>query len=141
MRMAHRVVADAHRTKEQALVAVDIAESRSLALDAARAAEDKKAMDVVILDVGDLVGITEFFVLVSTTNPRQLDTVIDEIHAVNKHNGRAPLRREGDKADGWLVLDYGDVVVHVFTETQRAYYDLERLWADAPRVEVGAAVS
>lgn len=140
VRMAHRVVADASRdTKEPALVAVDIAESRSLALDAARAAEDKKATDVVILDVGDLVGITEFFVLVSTSNPRQLDTVIDEIHAVNKGNGRAPLRREGEKSDGWLVLDYGDVVVHVFTEIQREYYDLERLWADAPRVEVGAA--
>lgn len=137
--MTHRVVAHATRdTKEPALVAVDISESRSLALDAARAAEDKKARDVVILDVGDLVGITEFFVIVSTSNPRQLDTVIDEIHGVNKRGGRAPLRREGDKSDGWLVLDYGDVVVHVFTETQREYYDLERLWADAPRVEVGA---
>lgn len=139
VRMAHRVVVHTDRdTKEPALVAVDIAESRSLALDAARAAEDKKATDVVILDVGDLVGITEFFVLVSAGNPRQLDTVIDEIHAVNKRNGHAPLRREGEKSDGWLVLDYGDVVVHVFTEPQRAYYDLERLWADAPRVEVGA---
>ena len=76
--------------------------------------------------------------LVSASNPRQLDTVIDEVNAVLKTGGRAPLRREGTTLDGWMVLDYGDVVVHVFTETQRDYYDLERLWADAPRVEVGA---
>lgn len=86
------------------------------------------------------MGITEYFVIVSTGNPRQLDTVIDEIHLVTKRNGRAPLRREGDTTDGWLVLDYGDVVVHVFTQTQREYYDLERLWADAPRLEVGTPV-
>jgi ribosome-associated protein len=93
----------------------------------------------VILEVGDLVGITEFFVIVSASNPRQLDTVLDEIHRVLKSEGRMPLRREGSAADGWAVLDYGDVVVHVFTEAQRAYYGLERLWADAPRVELGAA--
>lgn len=93
----------------------------------------------MILDVGELLGITEFFVIASASNPRQLDTVIDEIHLVLKRDGRAPLRREGTTADGWLVLDYGDVVVHVFTESQRDHYDLERLWADAPRLEVGAA--
>jgi ribosome-associated protein len=123
---------------EPTLVALDVTTSKSLALDAANAAENKKATDVVILDVGDLVGITEFFVLVSTSNPRQLDTVIDDVHAVLKTGGRAPLRREGTNLDGWMVLDYGDVVVHVFTETQRDYYDLERLWADAPRIEAGA---
>lgn len=128
-------------TKELTLVAVDVTTSMLLALDAAQAAENKKATDVVILDVGDLVGITEFFVLMSTGNPRQLDTVIDEVHGVLKSGGRAPLRREGATPDGWMVLDYGDVVVHVFTETQRAHYDLERLWADAPRVEVGVGAS
>jgi ribosome-associated protein len=87
------------------------------------------------------MGITEFFVIVSTSNPRQLDTVLDEVNRVLKAEGRMPLRREGTAADGWAVLDYGDVVVHGFTEVQRAYYDLERLWADAPRVEAGAAAS
>lgn len=95
----------------------------------------------MILDVGELVGITEYFVIVSTGNPRQLDTVIDEIHAALKTGGRAPLRREGTTLDGWMVLDYGDVVIHVFTEAQRDYYDLERLWADAPRIEVAASAS
>ena len=107
---------------------------------AANALSDLGA-DVVILDVGELMGITEFFVIVSTSNPRQLDTVLDEVHRVLKADDRAPLRREGTAADGWAVLDYGDVVVHVFTELQRAYYDLERLWSDAPRVEVSAAAS
>ena len=96
---------------------------------------------MVVLDVGDLMGITDFFVIVSTSNPRQLDTVLDEVERVLKADDRRPLRREGTAADGWAVLDYGDVVVHVFTELQRAYYDLERLWTDAPRVEVDAAAS
>lgn len=91
-----------------------------------------------MLDVGDLLGITEYFVIASASNPRQLDTVIDEVQRVLRRDGRAPLRREGTLADGWLVLDYGDVVVHAFTEAQREYYDLERLWADAPRLDVGA---
>ena len=124
---------------EHTLVAVDVIESRTVALAAADAAENKKASEVVILDVGDLLGITEFFVIVSTGNPRQLDTVLDEVHRALKADGRAPLRREGTALDGWAVLDYGDVVVHVFTEEQRNYYDLERLWADAPRVAVSAA--
>lgn len=94
---------------------------------------------MVILDVGDLLGITEYFVIVSTSNPRQLDAVLDEVQRVLKLDGHAPLRREGTADEGWAVLDYGDVVVHLFTEAQRDYYDLERLWADAPRVEVGAA--
>ena len=130
---------DATADGEHTLITVDVIESRTLALAAADAAENKKASEVVILDVGDLLGITEFFVIVSTSNPRQLDTVLDEVQRVLKADGRAPLRREGTAADGWAVLDYGDVVVHVFTEEQRSYYDLERLWADAPRVGVGAA--
>lgn len=93
-----------------------------------------------MLDVGDLLGITDFFVIASANNSRQLGTVIDEIQRVLKADGHAPLRREGTTADGWLVLDYGDVVVHAFTAEQRAYYDLERLWADAPSVDVSAPV-
>lgn len=133
--------ADATADGEHTLITVDVIESRTLALAAADAAENKKASEVAILDVGDLLGITEFFVIVSTSNPRQLDTVLDEVQRVLKADGRAPLRREGTAADGWAVLDYGDVVVHVFTEEQRSYYDLERLWADAPRVGVGAATA
>ncbi len=92
-----------------------------------------------MLDLGDLLAITDFFVLASTSNERQLGTVADEIGARLKAQGRVPLRREGEARTGWLLLDYGEIVVHVFTSEQRAFYSLERLWADAPTVTVDAA--
>jgi ribosome-associated protein len=115
------------------LNAVDTSVSRTLALVVAAAAGDKKATDIRILDLGELLGITDFFVLASASNDRQLGTVVDEIERRLKQDlGRAPLRREGTKDTGWIVLDYGEIVVHAFTEEQRAFYDLERLWSDAP---------
>jgi ribosome-associated protein len=113
---------------------VDTTASRALALLAAAAAADKKAGDIRILDIGDLLGITDFFVLVSAGNDRQLGTVADEIERKTAETGRKPRRREGTKDTGWMLLDYGDVVVHAFTTEQRAYYGLERLWSDAPIV-------
>jgi ribosome-associated protein len=99
----------------------------------AAAAVDKKATDIRILDLGELLGITDFFVLASTSNDRQLSTVVEEIERRLKQDlGRVPLRREGTKETGWMVLDYGEIVVHAFTQEQRAFYDLERLWSDAP---------
>ncbi|CAN5272427.1 ribosome silencing factor [soil metagenome] len=92
-----------------------------------------------MLDLGDLLAITDFFVLASTSNERQLRTVADDIAARLKAQGRVPLRREGEAQTGWLLLDYGEIVVHVFTAEQRAFYSLERLWADAPAVTVDVA--
>lgn len=116
------------------LSTLDTTESRGLALAAAAAAADKKATGIRILDLGELLGITDFFVILSVGNDRQLGTVADEIEHRLKQGGRAPRRREGTKATGWMILDYGDVVVHAFTAEQRSYYDLERLWSDAPTV-------
>ncbi len=76
--------------------------------------------------------------LVSTSNDRQLGTVVDEIGRHLGQAGRKPRRREGTKDTGWMLLDYGDVVVHAFTEEQRAFYGLERLWSDAPVVPFAA---
>lgn len=73
--------------------------------------------------------------LVSASNERQLDTVVDEVHRQLKERDRKPHRREGTKETGWVLLDYGDVVVHAFTAEQREHYGLERLWSDAPTVE------
>lgn len=88
-----------------------------------------------------MIGITDYFVLVSTTNTRQLDTVVQEVQARLKESlGRAVLRREGQPDTGWMLLDYGDIVVHAFTEEQRRYYDLERLWSDAPVLPFHAEV-
>ena len=111
----------------------DVTESRALAEAAAAAAADKLATDIHILDIGDLLGITDYFVICSARNDRQLRTVADEIQLRLKQRlGAVTRRREGQPDTGWLLLDYGAVVVHVFTEEQRAFYDLERLWSDAP---------
>lgn len=101
-------------------------------MSAAAAAADKKATDIRILDLGELLGITDFFVIVSAGNERQLGTVVEEVAFRLKQDGRAPRRKEGTKETGWMLLDYGEIVVHAFTSEQREFYDLERLWSDAP---------
>ena len=89
-----------------------------MALTAASAAADKKATDIRILDLGELLGITDYFVLVSASNDRQLKTVVDEVQRKAAEQGRKPRRREGTTDTGWMLLDYGDIVVHAFTEEQ-----------------------
>lgn len=92
------------------------------------------ATDIHILDIGDLLGITDFFVICSARNDRQLRTIADEVQLqLKQRKGAITRRREGQPETGWVLLDYGPVVVHIFTEEQRAFYDLERLWSDAPR--------
>jgi ribosome-associated protein len=113
---------------------------------AARAASAKKAEDTVVLDVSDVLSITDAFVITSARNRRQVLTIAEEVEAqVKATGGPAPIRVEGLSDAQWVLLDYGDFVVHVFLDEVRRYYDLERLWADAPAVEwdegVPAAVS
>ncbi|MFA5884202.1 MAG: ribosome silencing factor [Acidimicrobiia bacterium] len=104
---------------------------------AAEAALEKKGTDVVILEVGEILGIIELFVLASATNVRQVKTIVEEIEqAVFESDGDKPRSVEGLGDASWVLMDYGDVVVHVFLEETRAYYDLDRLWADVPRVDV-----
>ena len=103
---------------------------------AAAAAADKKAARPVILDVGSLLGIVDAFVICSAGNDRQVRTVADEVERkVREHDGSKPLRVEGKNEATWVLLDYGDFLVHIFLEEWRTYYDLERLWKDAARVE------
>jgi ribosome-associated protein len=109
---------------------------RSLAIAAARAAADLKATDVVVLDVGAVLSITGYFVVVGASNPRQVRAVVEEVEARIKTDlGRSPVRSEGVREQQWTLLDYGDVVVHVFLESVRDFYEIERLYMDAPRVE------
>lgn len=99
-------------------------------------ADDKKATDLAVLDVADLMAVVDVFVLASTRNERQLKAAVDSIEEqVREQLDRRPLRREGTPASGWFLLDYGDVVCHVFDEEQREFYDLDRLWADVPRLD------
>jgi ribosome-associated protein len=113
-----------------------VAGSREAAVLAARAAADKQAEDVVILDVHELIVITDHFVICTGGSDRQVKTIVEAIEkALREELGVKPVRREGEGEATWILLDYVDVVVHVFAEEARDYYDLERLWADAPRVE------
>lgn len=103
---------------------------------AADAASSKTSDPTVVLDVGDLLGITDHFVITSGSNLRQVRTIAEEIELrVKEQGGGSPRYVEGLNDARWVLLDYGQFVVHVFLEEARQYYDLERLWADAPRVE------
>jgi len=103
---------------------------------AARVALDKKALDVVILDLQGLSGIADFFLVGSARSTTQAETITDAIRAELRAQGARPRHSEGSAQSGWLLLDYGDVVVHVFLEATRAYYALDRLWGDAPLLSV-----
>ncbi len=114
--------------------------SQAIATAAAEAARDKQAADVVVLDVAALLTITDYFVICSVSSAPQLKAVIEGVEErIRTELDRRPVRREGDADGGWLLLDYIDVVVHVFGEEAREYYDLERLWSDAPRPAWAAA--
>jgi ribosome-associated protein len=109
--------------------------SRDVAIAAARAASAKQAEDIVILDVSEIIVITDHFVICTAGSHRQIRTVIDAVEEALRGLGVKPVRREGEAEAGWWLLDYVDVVVHVFGPDEREYYDLERLWSDAPRVD------
>jgi ribosome-associated protein len=114
--------------------------SQAIATAAAEAARDKQAADVVVLDVAALLTITDYFVICSVASGPQLKAVTEAVEErIRNGLDRRPVRREGDAEGGWLLLDYIDVVVHVFGEEEREYYDLERLWSDAPRPAWAAA--
>jgi ribosome-associated protein len=86
--------------------------------------------------VGDILSITDHFVICSGGSDRQVKTIADEIERKLAQDERKPLRTEGSPDTGWMLIDYGDFVVHVFTDETRSYYDLERLWKDAPRPDL-----
>lgn len=103
---------------------------------AARAADDKQGDETLVLEVGAVLAITDFFVITSGRNNRQVKTIAEEVEArVAKDGGPKPLRVEGLDDLRWVLLDYGAFVVHVFVDEARRYYELERLWADVPRVD------
>jgi ribosome-associated protein len=103
---------------------------------AAHAADEKKGEEIVVLEVGEILSIAETFVLVSAPNTRLVRTIVEEIElALKISDDEGPRSVEGLDDATWVLIDYGDVIVHVFLSETRAYYDLDRLWADAPTVE------
>jgi len=98
-------------------------------------AEEKKALDTVVLDLRSITSFTEFFVITSGTNQRQVQAIADEIlEQLKKKKKAKAIRVEGYSGAEWVLLDYGDFIVHIFNEKSRTFYDLERLWRDAKRV-------
>lgn len=112
--------------------------AKQSALAAAAAAIDKKAERVKILDLGTLSGFTDFFVLCSGASNRQVHAIASSVETRLRESGRRAIAIEGLNEGRWVLLDFGDVVVHVFLDAIRDYYDLDSLWADAPRVPVPA---
>lgn len=104
---------------------------------AIRCAADKKAVDIVGLDLRDIASFTEFFIIASGTNQRQVQAIADEINEqVKKQLSIRPVRIEGYNAAEWVLLDYGDFIFHIFNGEAREFYDLARLWRDARKVEL-----
>jgi len=109
---------------------------------AARAAAEKLGIDTVVLEVGSVLSIVDYFVVTSGANPRQVRTIAEEVEErLKAAGGEGPLRVEGLAAATWVLLDFGDVVVHVFQEETRAFYELERLWGDVERLDWEAAAT
>src|SRR5258706_8271665 len=100
------------------------------------AAWEKKALDLTVLDLRDIASFTDYFVIATGTNRRQVQAISDEVVEQLKHRGTRAARVEGYQTAEWILVDYGDFVVHVFDEKARRFYDLERLWREASRVDV-----
>ena len=115
------------------------ASARSIALDTAagRAAADKLATTILALDVSEHLAITDVFVIVSGASERQLGALVDEIEDVLRELGAKPIRREGQREGRWVLIDFGDIVVHVQHDEERSFYELERLWRDCPVLDLG----
>lgn len=107
-----------------------------MALSAAQAAADKKAQDIVVIDVADQMVITDAFVLASAPNERQVQAIVDAIEEalVSLPEKAKPVRREGERSGRWVLLDYVDIVVHVQHTEEREFYALDRLWKDCPTI-------
>ena len=117
--------------------AAELDERLRLAL---HAPEEKKAHDLVVLDLREVASFTDYFVIASGTNVRQVQAVADEVQEqLRKQLGVRPARVEGYNSAEWVLLDYGDFILHVFEEKSRRFYDLERLWRDAARVPLPGA--
>ena len=112
-------------------VLLDPAQLAKVAVDAA---SDKKASDIILLDIRDVTTIADYFVICSGNNPRQIEAIASAIDEELEKQGANVLHREGVAESGWLLIDFGDVIVHIFGAKEREYYRLERLWSEATTV-------
>lgn len=110
----------------------------TLAKVAALAAEEKIAQDVQAIDVSEQLALTDIFVIASASNERQVGAIVDEIEDRLRDFGCKPIRREGQREGRWVLIDFGDIVVHVQHEDEREFYQLERLWKDCPEIDLAS---
>jgi ribosome-associated protein len=108
---------------------------------AARAASDKLASHIIAFDVSEQLAISDAFLLAAASNDRQVKAIVDEIEEKLRERGAKPLRREGERDGRWVLIDYGEIVVHVQHEEEREYYALERIWRDCPTIALPESVS
>ena len=111
-----------------------------LVVAAARAASDKLATNLVAFDVSEQLAITDAFLIASGSNDRQVKAIVDEVEDKLREVGAKPIRREGERDGRWVLIDYGEIVVHIQHEEERQFYALERLWRDCPMIELPADV-
>lgn len=116
-------------------------EAIEVATLAAKAADEKLASDVMVIDVSDQLVITDCFVIASADNERQVTSIVDEVEDVLREAGHKPVRREGTKEGRWSLLDYGEVVIHIQHADERDYYALDRLWKDCPVIDIEGIAS
>lgn len=119
---------------EGAFVERVLLDPAQLARAAADAASDKKASDVLLLDVREITTIADYFIICSGNNSRQIEAIADTVDEALKKQGAWLINREGVADTGWLLLDFGDIIVHIFGPTEREYYHIERLWNEAKTV-------
>lgn len=111
--------------------------SLELAKTAALAADDKLATTIAGIDVSEQLALTDVFVIVSASTDRQVGAIVDEVEDKLREQGAKPIRREGERDGRWVLLDFGDIVVHVQHDEERDFYELERLWKDCPEIDLG----
>ena len=113
--------------------------SKQLACFAARVVDDKKASDTLVIEVGPILAVVEYFVITGAANRRLVRSLADDVEGqIRIETGRSPLRVEGAREQQWVLIDYGDIVIHVFSDETRSFYEIERLYRDAPFIDWAA---
>lgn len=122
-------------------MAIDQLDGKERVLLCVNASLEKKAKDLVILNVKTLTSFADYFIICSGTSDRQVQAIAASIQENLKQFGITPLGVEGERSGKWVLMDYEDVIIHIFYEPIREFYDIERLWSDSPRMEVGSDVT
>ncbi|MBR6950792.1 MAG: ribosome silencing factor [Oscillospiraceae bacterium] len=115
--------------------------SLEMAREAVLALDAKKGTDIRVLTIGDVTVVADYFIICTAGSTTQIKTLSDEVQRVLSEQGEEPLHVEGYRSGGWLLVDYGCIVVHLFLKETREFYNLERLWSDAPEVDVSDLIT